>query len=279
MPQEHSFPKRFVALAVGLLAFAGIASADQLGTIKQRGSLVCATLGTAEPFSFSDPATREIRGYDVDFCKAVADSLGVKLELKLVAVEARIPELSQGRVDIVAANLGYSPQRAEQIDFSHQYFVSQQKIMVRTGDGIRAFSGLNGKRISAPKGSSSEQAVKAKVPGAELLTFQDPPSAFVALLQGKVDGFALSELASTRFMRQVAGKTELMLLPESMMAEPWGLGVRKGEPALLKHVNDTLAGMERSGEAAKIFDKWLGPATLYKSSRDFSIGPIATASR
>jgi polar amino acid transport system substrate-binding protein len=278
MPQ-HFFPKRFVALAVGLLALTGIACADQLGTIKQRGSLVCATLGTAEPFSFSDPATREIRGYDVDFCKAVADSLGVKLELKLVAVEARIPELSQGRVDIVAANLGYSPQRAEQIDFSHQYFVSQQKIMVRTGDGIRSFGGLNGKRISAPKGSSSEQAVKAKVPGAELLTFQDPPSAFVALLQGKVDGFALSELASTRFMRQAVGKTELMLLPESMMAEPWGLGVRKGEPALLKQVNDTLAGMERSGEAAKIFDKWLGPATLYKSSRDFSIGPIATASR
>ena len=43
--------------------------------------------------------------------------------------------------------------------------------------------------------------------------------------------------------------------------------------------DDTLAGMERSGEAVKIFDKWLGPATLYKSSRDFSIGPIATASR
>ncbi|VTU30160.1 ABC transporter substrate-binding protein [Variovorax sp. PBL-E5] len=264
-----------IAAALALLALASAASADQLAAIKQRGTLICGTLGNAEPFSFPDPATREIRGYDVDFCKAVADKLGVKLELKLVAVEARIPELSQGRVDVIAANLGYSPQRAEQIDFSHQYFVSQQKVMVRVADGIKSFAGLKGKKISAPKGSSSELAVKAKIPGAEVVTFQDPPSAFVALVQGKVDGLALSELASVRFIHQVADKTPLTLLPESMMAEPWGLGVKKGEPALLKQVDDTLDGMERSGEAAKIYDKWLGPNTPYKTNREFKTGPIA----
>lgn len=260
--------------ATALLALVGPALADQLATVKQRGTLVCGTLGTAEPFSFADPATREIRGYDVDFCKAMADHLGVKLELKLVAVEARLPELAQGRVDLIAANLGYSAARAEQIDFSDQYFVSQQKIMVRSADGIKNFAGLTGKKISAPKGSSSELAVKAKVPGGEVVTFQDPPTAFMALVQNKVDGFALSELASVRFMQQVEGKVKLELIRESMLAEPWGLGVKKGEPALLKQVNDKLQAMEKSGEAAKLHAKWFGPTTLYKSNREFKIEPI-----
>lgn len=268
------FVKSLVAAAT-VLGFAAPALADQLSTIKQRGTLVCGTLGTAEPFSFADPVTREIRGYDVDFCKAVADRLGVKLELKLVAVEARLPELAQGRVDVIAANLGYSAARAEQIDYSHQYFVSQQKIMVRSADGIKTLAGLAGKKVSAPKGSSSELAVKAKVPGGEVVTFQDPPSAFMALVQNKVDGFALSELASMRFMQQVAGKVQLELISESMLAEPWGLGVKKGEPALLKQVNDTLDAMEKNGEATKLHAKWFGPATLYKSSREFKIEPIA----
>ncbi|WP_164139902.1 transporter substrate-binding domain-containing protein, partial [Stenotrophomonas maltophilia] len=69
---------------------------------------------------------RQIVGYDVDICQKVAESLGVALELKPIAVEARIPELIQGRVDILAANLGYTPERAQQIDFSFSYFVSQQ---------------------------------------------------------------------------------------------------------------------------------------------------------
>ena len=258
-----------------LLGFANAAMADQLATVKQRGVLICGTLGTAEPFSFADPATREIKGYDVDFCKAVADHLGVKLELKLLAVEARLPEVSQGRVDVIAAALGYSPARAEQIDFSDQYFVSQQKVMVRTADGIKSLAGLAGKRVSAPKGSSSELAVKAKVPGAEVVTFQDPASAFMALVQNKVDGFALSELASMRFIQQTAGKVQLSLLPESLLAEPWGLGVKKGEPALLKQVNEALQQLEKSGESAKVHAKWFGPTTLYKSSREFKIEPIA----
>ena len=89
--------KKYSLVAVAMLGLvaAQAAFADQLADIKKRGTLICGTLGTSEPFSFADQATREIKGYDVDFCKAIGDSLGVKTELKLLAVEARIPELSQ----------------------------------------------------------------------------------------------------------------------------------------------------------------------------------------
>lgn len=266
--------KTFIAAAL-LATLVAPVLADQLSDIKKRGTLICGTLGTSEPFSFADQSTRQILGYDVDFCNAIGKSLGVKTELKLLAVDARIPELTQGRVDVVIANLGFTPARAEQIDFSHAYFVSQQKIMTRTANGYKSFKDLAGKQVSAPKGSTSEAAVRASIPSSTVVTFQDPPTAFMALVQEKVDAFALSELTLIRFQRQVADKTPMTILPESMMAEPWGVGVKKGEPALLKHVNDLLSTMDANGEALKIFDKWLGANSSYKAKREFKIAPIA----
>ena len=96
--------RRIRLLALGLLAaFAPLVHADQVADIKAKGELVCGVLGTDDPFSFVDPKSREIVGYDVDLCNAVAKKLGVKTSLKQLAVAARVPELQQGRVDILAA--------------------------------------------------------------------------------------------------------------------------------------------------------------------------------
>jgi len=65
-----------VTIVAALLGLSSLAArADQLADIKARGKMICGTLGTAEPFSFQDPRTREIVGYDVDICRKVADSL------------------------------------------------------------------------------------------------------------------------------------------------------------------------------------------------------------
>ncbi|MBV8622209.1 MAG: ABC transporter substrate-binding protein [Herbaspirillum sp.] len=260
--------------ALLLSTLCSVALADQLADIKQRGVLVCGTLGTAEPFSFSNQSTREIQGYDVDFCQAVAKSLGVKLELKLISVAARIPELQQARVDILAANLGWSPERAQQIAFSDSYFMSPTKILVRKASGYKTNSDLAGKRVSAIKGSSPEIALHKVVPTAVSITFQDPASAFLALQQGKVEGLALNELTSLKFQAQVASTSPVVNLEPAIQNEAWGLGMRKDETAFVKYVNATLEAMEASGEAAQIFDKWLGVKSPYKLQRGFKIEPI-----
>ena len=265
---------RFALVILASTLVAGTASADQLADIKAKGVLTCGTLGTSEPFSFPDPQTREITGYDVDFCKAVAKSLGVKLELKPIAVAARIPELQQGRVDVVIANLGWSPERAEQIAFSNQYFASQQKVAALKASGFTAVKDLAGKRVSATKGSSSELAVRKALPTATTVTFQDPPSGFLAMQQGKVDGFVLSELALVKFKQQSEATSPVVILEPSLMLEPWGIGMRKGEAALIKHVNSLLESMEKSGEAVQVYDKWMGMGTPYKMPRGFKIEPI-----
>lgn len=250
------------------------AHADQLSDIKNKGTLICGTLGTAEPFSFPNPQTREIQGYDVDFCNAIAKSLGVKPELKLISVAARIPELQQGRVDVLVANLGWTPERAQQIVYSDSYYASLQKVASKASQGYKTLDDLEGKRVSAPKGSTSESAVKSRLPGAKVITFQDPPAAFLAMQQGKVEGFAVSEIMLMKFKKQVESSSPIAILEPALMTEAWGVGMKKGETALIDRVNGTLQSMEKSGEAQQIFDKWLGEKTSYGLHRGFAIEPI-----
>ncbi|HSV78499.1 MAG TPA: ABC transporter substrate-binding protein [Ramlibacter sp.] len=263
-----------IALAGMAMLCSSLAQADQLADIKQKGTLVCGTLGVAEPFSFPNAQTREIQGYDVDFCGALAKSLGVKLELKLISVPARITELQQGRVDVLAANLGWTPERAEQIAFSDSYYVSLQKVAARQADGLKKPADLSGKRVAAAKGSTSEAGARKQIPNVDVMTFQDPPSVFLALQQGKVDGIVVSELVLVKWQKEVQATAPIAILEPALFTEPWGIGMRKSETALIRHVNGVLQAMEKSGEAAKIFDKWLGTGTTYNLRRGFKVEAI-----
>lgn len=263
-----------LSLLAGLALFTAAAHADQLEDIKKRGTLVCGTLGIAEPFSFANAQTRETQGYDVDFCNAIANSLGVKLELKLVAVPARIPELQQGRVDVLAANLGWTSERAEQIAFSDSYYMSLTKAASRRADKFAGVKDLTGKRVAAAKGSTSEAAARKAIPDVQVITYQDPPSIFLALQQGKVDAAVVSELVLVKWKKEVEGNTPIDILEPALLKESWGIGMRKNEAALIRHVNGVLENMEKTGEAARIFDKWLGTGTPYNLKRDFRIEVI-----
>ncbi|WP_459614974.1 ABC transporter substrate-binding protein [Bordetella sp. 2513F-2] len=265
--------KLLAILTLGLLGT--VAHADQLDDIKARGELVCGTLGTSQPFSFQDAATRTVVGYDVDMCKLVADKLGVKVNYKLLSVAARVPELNEGRVDILAANLGYSPERAQQIAFSHAYYVSPQKLLVRKDSGLTTIESVNGRRVAATKGSSSEREIKRILDKSRVLGFADSSAAYLALQQKKVDAQFASELVLVRLQLQSPPTAPVSIIGKSVFDESWGLGMRKSEPRFIEAVNRILDEAETSGEAVALFEKWFGADTPYKLQRSFKIAPIA----
>jgi polar amino acid transport system substrate-binding protein len=272
---KHTVKFLLPALALIAGAVQAPAFADQLADVKARGTVVCGVLGSFEPFGYTDTATRAVVGYDVDMCAAIAKHMGLKSEVKPVAIDARIPELQQGRMDILAAGLGYSVQRAEQVDFSSGYYISEHKLSVKADKGYASRNDLAGKRISFTKGGITEGFVKATVPDAVLVGFEDTPTAFTALAQGKVDAFSVSEVVARRLISKLgANASQLKVVEPSVGKETWGLGVKKGETGLLKAVNEALQAMETSGEAQQIFDKWLGAKTMYDMKRSFKIEPI-----
>lgn len=261
------------ALTLALLAGATAAQANRLDEIKSRGKLVCATLSGSEPLAFQDPKTRQYVGFDIDTCAALAKSLGVALEHRAITVEARIPELGLGRVDVVAAAMGYTKQRAEQIAFSDIHYQIPLKIVVATSSGINTFADLADKKISANKGSTPELFTRSKIPSAQVVTYQDSPTAFLALAQGKVQGFAIAQASGARFIEEGNGKFKF--LDEALAYEPTGLGVKKDEPELLAAVNKALRDMEASGELDAMWAKWYGPNTRFKIARDKKLTPLS----
>ncbi|KVR69105.1 cysteine ABC transporter substrate-binding protein [Burkholderia cepacia] len=268
------FARAAVLLCAATAAIAHTpAQADELSDVKARGALTCGVLSNLEPFGFQDSTTRELQGYDIDFCKGVAAILGVKPELKVVSLEGRIPELAGGRVDILAAVLGYTPERAKQITFSDGYFVSQHRLAVQADSPYKTRDDLAGKRISMIKSSSTQNFLVKVLPTANIVTYEDGPSAFMALAQRKVDAYALSETLLRRFIAKL-GDGKMRVLTPPLGEETWGLGLRKNEPAFQKAVNAALQQMEKSGEAKRIFMKWLGPSTIFKMDREFTIQPI-----
>lgn len=259
-----------VVLAVIATLVTTVATADTIATIKQRGALVCGVKDSLPPFGYVDAKSRQIVGYDIDFCKAIADRLGVKAELKPVTSAARIPQLKEGNVDLIAATMTKNPERAKEIDFSHTYFFTGQKFLVKKNT-VRSLKDMAGKKIGTAKGSTSEQNAKKAVPSATILSFDDYPQAFLALNQGKVVAVTTDEAILAGIRAKATKPDAYEILEERISDEPYGLGLRKGDAALLAEVNRTLLDLEKSGEARRIFDKWFGPKSEAPLKRTFTI--------
>ncbi|OHV80507.1 ABC transporter substrate-binding protein [Rhizobium sp. LCM 4573] len=250
------------------------AKADQLDTILENKTLRCATFADVPPFAAPDPKSREMVGFDVDLCNAIARELGVEAQIKPVSVEARVPEVKLGRVDLAVANLAYTQSRAEQIQFSDPYYLAKEMLIVPVDDPGTKKADYVGQRIASSKGSTSELSVKLNK--SEPLTFQDTASAYLAVQQGKARGIVGNTMTMTKFVNEskTRGK-EMRMIEEPMLFQPIGIGMAKDNPKLTAKVNEVLRKLDADGEINKIWDKWLGPDTEYKMSRTEKVVPLS----
>jgi len=261
------------AVALSASLGAGLAHADQLADIKQKGQIVFGVLGTDEPNSFIDPKTRQLVGYEIDLATAVAKKIGVKPVFKQMAVAARIPELQQGHVDVLAATLTHNKEREAQVDFALTHFVTGSKVMVRAGSGVTALNQLAGKKVVTVRGGTQETNIRAAVPSAQVVTFENTQQAFQALRQGKGVAYVNDESSLLAdYGKLGAAAKGFTILAPSIGNESIALGLRKGEKGLKNAVDATLRELEASGAAEQLFNKWYGPGTRANiAKRSFKI--------
>jgi len=263
-------------LAIAVLAFAGVMcgqviaedtptdvkATGTLAKVKAKGVLVAGVRGTAPPFGTINPNTHLNEGYDIDFVHYFAKKLGVKVEFKTVTASSRIPMLMEEHVDILAAALTITPERAEKINFSYAYFLTGKKFLAQKGK-FKTLKDFAGKKIGTAKGSAAERTLAAAVSGAEIVSYDDYPKAITALRQGKIHAVSTDEailagqLCPLEKSAATRGKFEI---PEIRIStEVLGFGIRKGDEDFLKFINNALLEMEHNGEARKIFQRWFGP--------------------
>lgn len=260
------------AIVMGVLfAVSGVAHADRLDDIKKAGVLRVATFDSNPPFGFVDPKSNQIVGLDVDYARAVAKQLGVKLDIQPTNPANRVAFLKSGKVDLVFANFTITDERKKEVDFSTPYFASGTQFIAKKGV-LKSPQQLNSLRIGADKGTTNEQQVREQFPNAKIIAFDDTPFAFAALRAGNVQAITQDGPKLVGLLANVPDKANYEIPPFTISNDYEGVGVPKGETRLLDVVNQTLTGLEANGSAAKIYNQWFGPKSRAPLPRLFKIG-------
>jgi polar amino acid transport system substrate-binding protein len=263
---------KHLAAVMGLLFLvSGAARADRLDDIKKAGVLRVATFDSNAPFGFVDPKTNQIVGLDVDYAKAIADKLGVKLEIQPTNPANRVAFLKSKKVDLVFANFTITDERRKEVDFSTPYFASGTQFIAKKGV-LKTPAQLNSLRIGADKGTTNEQQVRAQFPQATIVAYDDTPFAFAALRTGNVQAITQDGPKLVALLANVPDRDKYEIPAFTISNDYEGVGAPKDEPRLLGFVDDTLKGLEANGTAAHIYDHWFGPKSPAPLPRLFKIG-------
>ena len=231
--------------------------------IRRRGRLIVGVDQNTNLFSFRDPVSGELQGFDIDIAREVArDLLGDpdKVEFRLLTSPERITAVQNGTVDIVAKATTITCARAEQIAFSTVYFEASQRLLVPEG-----FAGAGAGRLGRQAGllrvdTTSLATVSRVAPTATLLAVQNWDDCLVALQQGQADAASTDD---TILAGMAVQDPNLHIVGPSLEAEPYGIGINKSQDDLVRAVNASLERIRRDGTWLSLYRKWLtvlGPA-------------------
>lgn len=264
-------------LLTGLALTANVASADKLDDIKKVGVIRISVFDSNPPFGFIDPQTKKLAGYDVDIAQEIADSLGVKLELRPTNPANRIPLLTSGKVDLIGANFTITDERAKQVDFSIPDFATGQKFIARKGV-LKTPDDIKPLRIGADKGTVQEVTLRERFPDTKVISYDDTPQAFAALRNGNVQAITQDDAKLVGLLGNLPEKVKVdfEISPFSLTKEYQALAASKGETRLVENVNETLIKLEKDGKAEVIYNRWFGPDTKAAQPRgDFKFAPLS----
>jgi polar amino acid transport system substrate-binding protein len=249
--------RTFIAcLATGLLAAAAVpAHADALDDIKARGTIRVAVPQDFPPFG-SVGLSMESVGYDIDMAKAIADRLGVGVELVPVTSANRIPYLQTDRVDLVISSLGKNAEREAVIDFTNAYAPFYNGVFGEADLTLSGPEDLVGVSVGVTRGSVEDLTLTELVPeSVEISRYEDNNGTISAFLSGQVDVIATGNVVAAAILeRDPQRRPELKFLVKN---SPCYVGLNKDEPALLDAVNTIIADMKADGSLNAISQTWL----------------------
>jgi len=260
----------FGVFAATLLA-APAGAADLSGTLKKIKDSGAITLGYREqsnPFSFVDENKKPV-GYSLDLCTRVVDVVKSQLGLSSLKVnyvpltaENRFGAVANGTVDLLCGNSTNTLSRQKQVSFSNMTFVTGASFLVNSDSPVTDVKGFAGKSIGVVAGTSTETALAAELKkhnlDTKVVTYADHKAGLAALESGKIVAYAADRVVLIGLGRSAKDPAKLMLADQLFTYEPYGLVARRNDADFMLAVNTALAGTYRSGEIAKIYEKWFG---------------------
>lgn len=215
------------------------------------GKLIMATNAEFPPYEYHEG--NEIKGIDVEICQAVAEKLGLELQIEDVAFDSIIPEVASGKADLAAAGMTVTEDRKQNMDFSDTYATSIQLILVQENSTIAGKEDLTGKKIGVQQGTTSDLFSTEDFGEDAVVRYSKSMEAVQALTQGKIDAVIVDSQTAKEFVNEVKG---IKALDSSYSDEAYAIGVKKGNTELLNAVNAALAELKSEGKLDEIVTKY-----------------------
>ena len=229
--------KKLVLLATLALCICGCAKKDD-------NTLKMITEATFPPYEFL--RGQEIAGIDVEICRAVAQKLGKNFQAETVDFDSVIPAVISGKADLAAAGITVNEDRKRNVDFSIPYVKTGIVVVYKKATPFKSIDQLKGKKIGVQGGTTSETFVLEKLLQEPERT-KSPAEAVAALKSGRVD-FVIADIDPAK--NCVKGEADLAI-SDFITSEEYAIAIRKGQPELLKSINETITEIKADGRLAK----------------------------
>jgi len=261
--------KHLLAIAVtGLLAGTVMAQTnDTLAKIKSSGTItlgVCESSG-ALAYTLGDG---KYVGFHTEMAERVARDLQKQLGLSALNVkyqpvtsQNRIPLVTNGTVDLECGSTTNDTNRQKDVDFAMTTYMEEVRIAVKANSGINGIKDLNGKSVATTTGTTSVQILR-KNERAQGIDFKevmgkDHADSFLLLESGRADAFVMDGAILAGNIAKAKNPADFKIVGEVLSVEPIAIMMRKDDPTFKKAVDDSIKAMIKSGDVAKLYDKWL----------------------
>src|SRR5689334_17101363 len=231
--------------------------------IRARGRLIVGLDIGSNLFSFRDPITGEISGFDVDIAGEIArDIFGAPshVEYRILSSDERVTALQQSEVDVVVKTMTITCERRKLVNFSTVYLDANQRILAPRDSPIARAADLSGKRVCVARGTTSLQRIREIVPPPVVVSVVNWADCLVAMQQREIDAVSTDDSI-------LAGLVEedpyLHIVGPNMATQPYGVGINLDNTGLVRFVNGTLERVRNDGTWNTLYRKWLsvlGPA-------------------
>ena len=260
-----------IGLALAAALFSQGAGAEELtGTLKKVKDTGVINIGFRDssiPFSYLDDSQKPI-GFAIDICSRIVDAVKTELKLDKLTVEfnpvtssTRIPLLANGTIDMECGSTTNNADRQKQVWFTNTHFLTATRFVAKKSSDLKSIDDLKGKTVVSSAGTTNirqlTEANAARNLNITIVPAKEHAESFLMVETDRAAAVVLDDVLLASF---VAGSKDpdayVMSKDAFSKPEPYGIMLRKDDPAFKKVADDATAELFTSGEGAKLYDKW-----------------------
>lgn len=260
---------KFIAVLIAAGVVATVAQAQETGTlkkIKETGSITLGVRDSSIPFSYLDDK-QSYQGYSIDLClkavTAIQKHLGLtalNVKLNPVTSATRIPLMANGTIDMECGSTTNNLERQKQVAFAPTTFVTATRLLAKKSANINTLGDMKGKTLVSTAGTANLKQMTAlnaeKNLGMNIMSAKDHAEAFLMVETGRAVAFAMDDILLVSLAASSKAPGDYSITKEALSVEPYGIMMRRDDPAFKKVVDAAIENVFKSGEINRIYAKW-----------------------